>query len=168
MPICVYEFLSAIRQCIEHVVFMHRHHIVHLDISLYNFVTDYCGRYACIDYELSQRIDNENPRVFSSRGTEIPPELELGQSSNPYTVDIWALAMLILRACDVSTWQLWLSGLCKTLNSQITGFHVPELIQLTKPMLNENADKRPSASMVLRAFRRQFRTLEDGLGPQLC
>ncbi|KIM65301.1 hypothetical protein SCLCIDRAFT_1212469 [Scleroderma citrinum Foug A] len=134
LPTCLVEFLSAIQQCIEHIVFMHKYNIVHLDISVHNFVTDYYGHYACIDYELSRRLDIDDSHDVSPRGTEIPPELGHGQSSNLFAIDIWALAMLILRACDM------------------TGFQVPGLIQLTRPMLNESPDKRPSALAVLREF----------------
>lgn len=87
---------------------MHKFNMVHLDISVHNFITDYSGRYACIDYELSRRLDIDNPRI-SPRGTEIPPELANGQSSNLFAVDIWALAMLILRACNVGA-PFWLSN----------------------------------------------------------
>ncbi|KAI6099882.1 kinase-like domain-containing protein [Pisolithus croceorrhizus] len=141
LPATMHEFLSAIHQCIEHIVFLHRYHIVHLDISIYNFVTDYRGHYACIDYELSRRLDIDGPQVFSLRGTEIPPELERGEASDPYMVDIWALAMLILRAC------------------QATGYGIPELLQIARSMLNECPGKRPCASAVLRAFRRLLRSM---------
>ncbi|KAI6150738.1 kinase-like domain-containing protein [Pisolithus tinctorius] len=136
LPITLHEFLSAIHQCIEHVVFLHRYCIVHFDISIYNFVTDYRGHYACIDYELSRRLDIDGPQVISLRGTEIPPELERGEASDPYMVDIWALAMLILRSCEA------------------TGFGIPELFHIARSMLNECPDKRPCALVVLRAFRR--------------
>jgi len=137
IPSTLREFLSAIHQCIEHVVFMHRNSFVHFDISLHNFLTDYCGRYACIDYELSQKVDDlVGPGSIWPRGTEIPPELERGQASDPYMVDVWALAVLILRACKVA------------------GFYVPELLHLTRPMLHHNPNKRPSAAAVLREFKR--------------
>jgi serine/threonine protein kinase len=81
---------------------MHRHHIAHLDISLHNFLTDYNGRYACIDYELSRRIEKASaPRIVYFRGTEMPPEVERGRPSNPFMIDVWALGILILRACKV-------------------------------------------------------------------
>lgn len=115
------DFLSVIHQCIEvtipseflvlllltlfpskHIAFMHRNCMVHLDISLHNFLTDYRGRCACIDYELSRRIDDlVGPGTYWPKGTEIPPELEHGQACNPYMVDVWALGILILRACKV-------------------------------------------------------------------
>ncbi|KAI6166984.1 kinase-like domain-containing protein [Pisolithus thermaeus] len=123
LPATMHEFLSAIHQCIEHIVFLHRYHIVHLDISIYNFVTDYRGHYACIDYELSRRLDIDGPQVFSLRGTEIPPELERGEASDPYMVDIWALAMLILRAC------------------QATGYGIPELLQIARKRLGDYSDQ---------------------------
>lgn len=136
LPTTMHEFLSTIHQCIEHIVFLHRHRIVHLDISVYNFVTDYRGHYACIDYELSRRLDTDDHQVISHRATEIPPELERGEASDPYMVDIWALAMLILRAC------------------QATGYGIPGLFQIVRSMLNERPDRRPCASAVLNAFRR--------------
>ena len=82
---------------------MHAHHVAHLDVSLRNILTDYKGHYACIDYELSTRFDGiACPRVCTPRGTEIPPELERGECSDPYKVDVYALGILILRAMDVS------------------------------------------------------------------
>ncbi|KAK7467097.1 hypothetical protein VKT23_004157 [Stygiomarasmius scandens] len=95
-------FLDAIRQCIEHAAFMHRHHIAHLDISLHNLVTDYKGHYAYIDFELSRRFESTNAQIFGYyRGTEVPPECEKKKYIDPYKVDVWALAVLILRACKV-------------------------------------------------------------------
>ncbi|KAH7914692.1 kinase-like protein [Hygrophoropsis aurantiaca] len=146
IPCCRRQFLRALEQCIEHVAFMHRHQIVHFDISLHNFLTDYNGNYACIDYELSRSyIGVPNPRIFFSRGTELPPEFEGGQSCDPYKVDIWALAILILRA------------------SKLVEFHIPELIHLTIPMLSNHPDKRPSAALVLKEFRRLVPVMEPEL-----
>jgi serine/threonine protein kinase len=123
VPSCLTQFLGALRQCIEvwhavsapfldqrlivlcfpqHSVFMHSHHIAHLDISLRNLLTDYNFRYAYIDYERSRRFDcMNNPRLSGIRGTEMPPETERGEPCDPYKVDIWALGVLILRACKV-------------------------------------------------------------------
>ena len=82
---------------------MHRHRIAHLDISLRNVLTDDQGHYAWIDYEGSHRFDSSipNPRIQGLRATEVPPEHERGDASDPYKADVWALAVLILRACQV-------------------------------------------------------------------
>lgn len=81
---------------------MHRHNITHLDISLRNLVTDYQGHYCYIDYELSQRFDRSSKAlIYHYRGTEVPPECEKDTEVDPYKVDVWALAVLILRACKV-------------------------------------------------------------------
>lgn len=82
---------------------MHRQRIAHLDISLHNFLTDHEGHYACIDYEQSRRYDNSStvPQMQYYRAAEIPPELERGESSDPFKVDVWALGVFILRACKV-------------------------------------------------------------------
>lgn len=119
---CLTLFLKALRQCIEvsasgqidlltdssliihlkHVAFLHKNYMAHLDISLMNLVTNCSGQYAYIDYELSRRFDcNVSPLVYSYRGTEVPPECETQSAVNPYKIDIWALAVLILRACKV-------------------------------------------------------------------
>lgn len=120
-PCCLRLFLGALRQSIEvkaltsvlhplilidtnaqHAMFMHRHHIAHLDISLRNLLTDYNGRYAYIDFELSRRYTGTaNPVIYGYRGTEVPPECERGERTDPYKIDVWALAVLILRACKV-------------------------------------------------------------------
>ena len=42
------------------------------------------------------------PRIQGIHGTEDPPEIEAGNESDPFKVDIWALAVVILRACKVS------------------------------------------------------------------
>lgn len=87
---------------LQHVVFMHKHHIAHLDISLRNIVTDYKNHYAYIDYESSRRFhDTTHPLIFEYRGTEVPPECERSEYVDPYKVDVWALAVLMLRACKV-------------------------------------------------------------------
>lgn len=82
---------------------MHKHHIAHLDISIRNLLTDFNGHYAYIDFELSRRFEGlPTERVYSDgRGTEIPPECEDGNIHDPYKVDVWALAVLMLRACKV-------------------------------------------------------------------
>jgi serine/threonine protein kinase len=127
-PCCLKVFLGALRQCIEvrhepfalyiqlddpfpqHAVFMHKHHIAHLDISLRNIVNDYEGHYAYIDYETSRRFDGTaHPRIFGHRATEMPPECERGEYVDPYKVDVWALAVLMLRACKVSLVCLYIS-----------------------------------------------------------
>lgn len=134
-PCCLKLFLGALRQCIEHAVFMHKHHFAHLDISLRNLLTDYKGHYAYIDFELSRRyIGISNPVIVGYRGTEIPPECEPGGVADPYKIDVWALAVLILRAC------------------KLTGYYVPELMHVIKPMLHEAPHHRPPIRHVLRAF----------------
>ncbi|RDB21075.1 MAP/microtubule affinity-regulating kinase 4 [Hypsizygus marmoreus] len=143
-PCCLRLFLAALRQCIEHAVFMHQRHIAHLDISLRNLLTDYKGHYAYIDFELSRRYTGMmNPSIFGYRGTEIPPECERGEATDPYKVDVWALAVLILRAC------------------KFTGYYLPELMQLVKPMLHEAPQHRPSVLHVLQAFDKMVSTLAE-------
>ena len=103
--ICSPECLiTAIRHCIEGLVFMHDHGIAHLDISSRNVLTDYDGHYCFIDFEMSRcfgTADMGRCRITGSRGTEIPPELESGGESDPFKVDVWALGILILQACKV-------------------------------------------------------------------
>ncbi|KAE9396077.1 kinase-like protein [Gymnopus androsaceus JB14] len=135
-PCCLGLFLAAIRQCIEHCLFMHRHCIAHLDISIRNLLTDYKGHYAYIDFELSRRFNVSNPRITGKRGTELPPECSNDAFYDPYKVDVWALAILILRAC------------------KLAGFCVPELVEIVKPMLHENPAQRPSLELVLHAYNR--------------
>lgn len=84
---------------------MHMHGIVHLDISLRNILTDYCGHYRYIDFETSRRYTDKSipPRIIGCRGTEMPPEIERGEESDPFKIDVWALGVVILRACKVSS-----------------------------------------------------------------
>ncbi|KAJ3779279.1 kinase-like domain-containing protein [Lentinula raphanica] len=133
-PCCLRLFLAAIRQCIEHCLFMHAHHIAHLDISVRNLLTDYKGNYAYIDFELSRRFDVNNARISGIRGTELPPECGHDTYFDPYKVDVWALAILILRAC------------------KLAGFCIPELLEIVKPMLHEDPAKRPSMDTVLYTY----------------
>ncbi|KAF8077919.1 kinase-like domain-containing protein [Lyophyllum atratum] len=134
-PCCLRLFLGALRQCIEHAVFMHKYEIAHLDISLRNLLTDYNGHYAYIDFEGSRRYAGvTNPVICGYRGTEVPPECERGELADPYKVDVWALAVLMLRAC------------------KLTGYYIPELMQVIKPMLHETPHHRPSIRYVLQAF----------------
>ncbi|KAK0210795.1 kinase-like domain-containing protein [Desarmillaria ectypa] len=143
-PCCLGLFLGALRQCIEHAVFMHMHRIAHLDISLRNLVTDYNGHYAYIDYELSRRLElGQRASIVGFRATEVPPECENGECHDPFKVDVWALAVLMLRAC------------------KMCGYCVPELLEIIKPMLNENPDDRPTALAVLKAFDRMIPLIED-------
>lgn len=143
-PCCLGLFLGALRQCIEHAAFMHMHRIAHLDISLRNLVTDYNGRYACIDYELSRRLGlGQRASFVGFRATEVPPECENGECRDPFKVDVWALAVLMLRAC------------------KMCGYCVPELLEIIKPMLNENPDDRPTALAILKAFDRMVPLIGD-------
>ena len=84
---------------------MHSHRIAHLDISIRNVLTDFRGHYAYVDFEMSKRYpsspDAPPPRVRGYHGTEIPPEIERGEPADPFKVDVWALGVLILRACAV-------------------------------------------------------------------
>jgi len=85
---------------------MHNLGIAHLDISLRNLVTDYNGRYAYIDFELARRYENDpNPCLAPQRATEVPPECEKGEVTDPYKADVWALGILILRVCKVNSRQ---------------------------------------------------------------
>ncbi|KAH9952227.1 kinase-like domain-containing protein [Amylocystis lapponica] len=128
-------FLCALRQCIEHIVFMHTFHVAHLDVSVRNVLTDLNTRYACIDFEMSRRFDDlSDPRIRNCRSAETPPEVERGEWTNPYKVDIWALGILLLRI------------------SESAGHHIPELIALIKPMLHNTHEQRPTARQVLHAF----------------
>lgn len=83
---------------------MHQNHIAHLDLSLHNVVTNDQGNCACIDFETSRRYDSLEaaPRIHELRTTEIPPEIERGEASDPFKIDVWALAVLFLRASEVS------------------------------------------------------------------
>jgi serine/threonine protein kinase len=87
----------------QNTLFLHSYHIAHLDICLHNLLTDCEGHYACIDYECSRQFTGiHNPRVRNLRMAEEPPEVEHREDCDPYKVDIWSLAVLILRACKVS------------------------------------------------------------------
>ncbi|KAK7054821.1 hypothetical protein VNI00_003284 [Paramarasmius palmivorus] len=143
-PCCLRPFLMSMRQCIEHAAFMHMHRMAHLDISLRNLLTDYKGNHAYIDFELGRRFDESNPLISGARlGTEIPPECHTGELYDPFKVDVFALGVLILRAC------------------KLTGHCVPELVEIVKPMLRDKPEQRPPVGIVLRAFDAMLRTLTD-------
>ncbi|TFK55051.1 kinase-like protein [Heliocybe sulcata] len=134
-PCCLRNFLCAVRQCIEHVAFLHRNHIAHLDISMRNLLTDNNGRYGYIDYELSHQFEGvTNPMLCGYRGTEVAPELENGEFGNPYKADVWALGIFLLRCC------------------KLTGYSTLELSSLVRRMLSTCPDERPSAAAALEAF----------------
>ena len=106
---------------------MHKHHIAHLDISLTNLLTDYMGHYAYIDYEISRRFESTDPTthvIYNYRGTELPPESGKDTPIDPYKVDVWALAVLILRSCKVCLPIVFILVSCSfTLySSRATGF----------------------------------------------
>jgi serine/threonine protein kinase len=119
-----HELFSAMRQCIEvyiinfvttfstlnqlykHIAFMHSQNMVHLDISVRNILTDSKGHYAFIDHECSRILDipfdaDPPPRIFHFRATETPPESDRLEQTDPYKADVWALGILIQRACLV-------------------------------------------------------------------
>ncbi|KAJ8078809.1 hypothetical protein PM082_013092 [Marasmius tenuissimus] len=136
-PCCFGSFLGAIRQCIEHAAFMHSHRIAHLDISLRNLLTDYRGHYAYIDFELSHKFEESTPRVYANGcrlGTEVPPECNGPGSYDPFKVDVFALGVLILRAC------------------KMTGHFAPELLEIVRPMTRDDPEQRPPLMSVLRVY----------------
>jgi hypothetical protein len=140
---------------------MHSHYIAHLDISLGNLLTDHKFHYACIDYETSHRFDGlSNPRLSQIRGTEIPPEAERGEPCDPYKVDVWALAILILRACKVCFHHRHCTnqGL---IVGQLAGYQIPELMHLTGYMLQDKPERRPSAAAVLMEFDRIVAAIQE-------
>ncbi|KAM5531210.1 hypothetical protein V8D89_015128 [Ganoderma adspersum] len=135
VPTSLGEYLNFLRHCIEHTAFMHMHHIAHLDISSRNIVTDICGRYACIDYECSMRFDSiAEPRIRYARIAERPPEMERGEPSDPYKIDVFGLGVMMLRTM------------------KLTGYNVPELYPLIKSMICHKFEQRPSAQQVLFTF----------------
>lgn len=106
---------------------MHKHHIAHLDISLTNLLTDYMGHYAYIDYEISRRFESTDPTthvIYNYRGTELPPESGKDTPIDPYKVDVWALAVLILRSCKVCLSIIFILVSCSLslYSSRATGF----------------------------------------------
>ena len=99
MLIAYKMFLISSRQ---HTVFMHAHHIVHLDIAPRNILSDLGGRYACIDYECSMRFEEfSEPRIRMIRCGEPPPEIERGEPGDPYKIDVFLLGMFMLRYMEV-------------------------------------------------------------------
>jgi len=145
-PHTLQSFLNSLRHCIQHITFMHNHCFSHLDIGLRNVLTDYAGRYAYIDYEMSRRFcqppveveEGGDPRlsvmIYQPRAAEPPPEVEKGHSTSPYAMDVWALGVLILKA-GISA-----------------GYDVPELRWLIEGMLEPQWERRPSAKVALRRF----------------
>jgi serine/threonine protein kinase len=134
---------------------MHTHCFAHLDISVRNVLTDYDGRYACIDYETSRRFsmppveveEGGDPRssvlIHQLKAAEVPPEMEMGHSTSPYATDVWALGMLIFKA------------------GTSTGYHIPELCSVAKEMLEPQWERRPSAKMALRWFEDAISTISE-------
>ncbi len=77
--------------------------MAHLDISIRNLLTDYKSHYAYIDFETCRRFDDiASPRIYGCRGTNPSPELERGEWTDPYKVDVWSLGVMILQTCAVS------------------------------------------------------------------
>jgi len=158
------DFLRGIRACIEGLVFMHTHHIAHLDISLRNLLSDNKGRFFYIDFEMSRYFPPSPPPPFRSkhhvahvcdaprpprvgkiRATEVPPELELGGESDPFKVDIFQLGMLIVNA------------------NKLTGYEtlLPEIAQVVRPMLHPSFECRPGASAVLQTFDKMAQRISE-------
>lgn len=134
---------------------MHKNHIAHLDISLTNLLTDYKGHYAYIDYETSRRFESTDPTthlIYNHRGTELPPESGKDTPVDPYKVDVWALAVLILRSCKVCLSVIFILNSCSFHSLQLAGYWVPQLMDIIKPMLDEDPSRRPSSFVVLQTF----------------
>ena len=102
----LHDYLRAIRACIEGLAFMHSHNIAHLDISMRNILTNHKGQYCYIDFETSKHFPRRSHhgaplRINRLRASEMPPEIERGEESDPFKVDIWQLGMLILNTSRV-------------------------------------------------------------------
>ncbi|KAF9533013.1 kinase-like domain-containing protein [Crepidotus variabilis] len=147
---CKWQFLSALRQCIEHIAFMHTQCMAHLDISLRNVLSDRKGRFVFIDYECTRSFPQSAGLPFAQEcyGTEMPPETEGRGRIDPFKVDIWALGVLMLRG------------------SKLTGHFVPELMSIIEWMLQEDPCQRPTAQAVLQSFNSVLSSLKSRLGPQ--
>ena len=139
---------------------MHRHRYVHFDLAIANIVTNQQGAYAFIDFELSRKFDNGSHfRALGHRATELPPECECKEYSDPFKVDVWALGVLILRACKVRKTP-YLCLVLYLMGPQMTAYHPPELLPLVQTMVLDNPDQRPTACQALEAFNRMLtRTL---------
>ncbi|KZT09443.1 uncharacterized protein LAESUDRAFT_741744 [Laetiporus sulphureus 93-53] len=143
-PYILRSFLGTLRQHLEHITFMHAHHIAHLDISLRNMLTDNHTRYACIDFETSRRFDKaSSPRVFRHHAAETPPEVETSDWCDPYKIDVYASGILMLRAAN------------------LTGHNIPELSHILRPMLAVDPESRPTIAEALITFNGLMRTIED-------
>lgn len=170
-------FLDGLRQCIEHIVFMHRHHVAHLDISLHNFLTDYKGRYACIDYELSDRFEPECPHLSADTHSQNRLHTEANIKNNSdVQCDSCSIEggacqrspprILGVRGTEVPPElerglpsdpfkvDIWALGMLIVRCCKKTGYDVPELRPLVKAMVSETPERRPSAKEVLEAFER--------------
>ena len=157
------------------LVFMHWHGIAHLDISLRNILTDFNGHYAFIDFETSRLFPPpcfsgrpsphdefaKPPRIQGVHGTEDPPEIENGEESDPFKVDIWALAVVILRACKVRSECLETFFFLSTdgESMQMNSYDIPQIVAFTRPMLDASFERRPTAAQALAVF--------DRIAPQI-
>jgi len=154
-PHTLRSYLNSFGQCVQHVAFMHSHCFAHLDISSRNILTDYDGRYACIDYETSKRFSrppveveeggdpSTSVLIYQPRAAEVPPEVEKGNSTSPYAMDVWALGVLMAKA------------------GALAGYYVPELFSLIKGMLEPQWEERPSAKVVLRRLEEVFLNIPE-------
>ena len=155
-PHTLQSYLNSLRHCIQHIAFMHAHCFAHLDISVRNVLTDYEGRHACIDYEMSRQFctppveveEGGDPRngvlIYQPRAAEVPPEVEKGHPTSPYAMDVWALGMLILKA------------------GTSIGYDIPELYPVARGMLEPQWERRPSAKAVLGRFEEAISNISEG------
>ena len=91
-----YEFVAICRQVLEALVYIHSHHIMHMDIKSTNIVLRVDGCVKLIDFGLSTW--RKNPALFYYVGTPgwMAPEVT-DSCWYDYNADIWSLGITMLE-----------------------------------------------------------------------
>jgi serine/threonine protein kinase len=125
-----------VRQFLEGVSFMHKHHVAHLDLKPDNIVITATGRLLIIDYGVSVQVSGPESWIKGYRGTKgwAAPEVERDpdREYQPIRADLWSAGRVLEYFADRQ--DACTSGSIKL---------------LAVPLLCRNPQERPSLSMIL-------------------
>lgn len=143
-------FLEYIIRIIDLLLTMHRHQIVHRDVTAANFIITPKGEVAVIDLELSYSIQEHFPTPPFQLGTfgYMSPQQEATQTPT-FNEDIFSLGAIILFLWTGISPTKLTSGSFDTIANRVR-FFIPDTLvaDITLQCLHPNPDQRPSLNTV--------------------
>ena len=103
-PSLLFKTTDLVRQFLEGVNFMHKHHVAHLDLKPDNIVITATNRLLIIDYDVSVQVSGPESWIQGYRGTKgwAAPELEEhpDRKYQPIRADLWSAGRVLEYFAD--------------------------------------------------------------------